>query len=347
MRRVLAASVLVFLLVTAGCFGPGVVAVDPSITVTAAGEGERVTVSVSSEADQEYTFREFQVVGLGPDDDPVCTARFDDLRADGGRGTETVTCDRVPLAFVVRLRNTSETLTPDNVVVYASPDPLVLVNATTSGTTYEAVDEDRLSAGPVAYAKCVLQRDGFDPTVFDGDGGGGDGDNDTSWLAWERLEPNATTTYAVAAGNKTGYPVRASAGGGRELEPIDLPSNPGTEPLRALLDEARSEEASPGGALGYDRSLTRAELLALFDALHDREVTGFDDVPAASGSPAYAAGARFDTRRIDCTRRATGAYTGADSVSVEYALRYDGTLYMVRARAVTSWSGPAFGTPGQ
>lgn len=343
MRRVLAASTLVFLLATAGCFGPGVVAVDPSITVTAAGEGERVTVSVSSEADQEYTFRELQVVGLGPDDDPVCTARFDDLRADGGRASETVTCHRVPLAFVVRLRNASETVTPDNVVVYASPDPLVLVNATASETTYEAVDEDRLPAGPVAYAKCVLQRDGFDPTVFAATDGDGNGDTDAAWLAWERLEPNAATTYAVAAGNKTGYPVRASVG--RDLEPIDLPSDPGTEPLRALLDEARSEEASPGGALGYDRSLTRAELLALFDALHDREVTGFDDVPAAAGSPAYAAGARFDTRRIDCTKRATGAYTGADSVSVEYAIRYDGALYMVRARAVTSWSGPAFGTP--
>jgi hypothetical protein len=344
MRRALVASVLVLLLVTAGCFRPGVVAVDPSVSVTAAGEGDRVTVTVSSEAEQAYTFREFQVVGLGPDEDPVCTARFADFSADGGRGTETMTCERIPLAFVVRFRNASGTVTPDDVVVYSSPDPLVLVNATTSGTRYESVDEDRLPDGPVAYAKCVLHRDGFDPAVFDA--GGSSGDTDASWLAWERLEPNATTAYTVAAGNKTGYPVRASVGGGRDLDPITLPSGPGTEPLRALLDEARSEEASPGNALGYDRSLTRAELLALFDALHDREVTGFDDVPAAAGSPAYAAGARFDTRRIDCTKRATGAYTGADSVSMEYAVRYDGNLYMVRARAVTSWSGPAFGTPG-
>jgi hypothetical protein len=325
---------------------------DGSVAVEHANESYRATVTLALRADVNYTYPDLRVVGLGPEGEQVCAAAFGDVAADAGRVSETVACERVPMAFVTE--SDRETPGPDGPDVVVDHETLVLADANASSLTYEVLEPDPVTgsppAGPVAYAKCVQRRDGADPAAFVGS---------SPWLDWERSDPVVRRSSGIAAANRTGHAVSADPARGPVFEEaVALPSDAALDPVRALLDRAAAEpgtRAPDGVALDTGPNLTRAQLVAVFDALHDREVTELADVPVANvstgrgapgGGPNYSAGIRWDDRRISCYTRDRGGYTGADGLTVTYAIEYRGGLFEVVAGATVRWTGPAFNATG-
>lgn len=330
---------------------------DQSVSVAAENGTYRVTVTVSP-PQVAYTYRDLRVTGLGPTAEPVCSAAFGDLGPDDGPATETVTCERLPMAFVTGSAGPDADPTPTGEVPDVVVDHETLVLTTTDGpeTTYEVLDvteasrgtRQRLPAGPVTYAKCVQRRDGADPGTFSGP---------TPWLAWERSEPVVTESYGIGVVNRTGHSVSADPVQGPIMNrsvAVSLPDDSATDPLRDLFDRAKTDAASETTFTlsdTYGRNLTESDLVRVLDPFHDREVDSLADLPVADvdsgraapgGEPSFLAGVRYDDRRIDCTARAQGAYVGADAVAATYAVTYDGRLFQVEAGGGVYWSGPAF-----
>lgn len=330
------------MMLTAGCSDVvRTVGVEPTISVDQQDNGYRTTIDVSH-ADN-YTYTDLRVTGIGPDGESVCTVPFGQVEPGSRQRTETVICDRLPLMFVPQSLNGSQGQSTPGSDVVVSHRRVVLTRATNATLRYEQPPEI-LSEGPVAYAKCAQRRNESDPAVFQ---------EPAPWLSWEQAAPQVERGYGISAGNRTGYAVFNDANG-VELESIPVPPGNGTAPLRALLDRAAAEEADPGQVIDTERSLSREQLVALFDTLHDEDIESFKEVPVPdrgdNRSPVtnrtepYAAGAYYDTRHIDCTNRAVGDYRGGKGVSVTYALEYDGDTFIVRAGGGTRWSGPAFNT---
>jgi hypothetical protein len=343
---------------SAGDGGDDGSASEQSVEVEPTDEGYRVTTTVTPAPEPAVTFRNLTVTGVGPDDRPVCTARFGDVRSGDGPTTETMRCDRLPMALHTDDDGLAETPSSGPDLVSDHPT-LALLDVTASGSTYEYRYEPVPSTSPTGrartstasgYAKCVQRRDGVDPDAFAGP---------TPWLDWERVEPTVERNYGIATVNRTGRVISADPQDGPVFEEsMQLPADPAVEPVRESLERARTVESTGGpdgvafDEAGHGQTLSKDELVAVFDAIHDRRITSLEDVPATDvetfrGSPEdgglpYAAGVRYDSRRIECTAGERGEYRGADRVEMTYAVEYRGDRFEVLAAGGTRWTGPAF-----
>jgi hypothetical protein len=344
MRETMGVVVLGVLLVTAGCSDVSYVGVTPSVSVERTGGDYSVTIGVQPTSDTEYTYRDLRVVGLGPDGEPVCTARFGDTAPGDDRRTETVTCDRLPLVFRAESAG-RDTPTADVVVEH---ETLALVAASPGRYEYEPL-EGPVEGTAVGTAKCVLRRDGADPAAFAGP---------TPWLDWPRLPPETRTVSELRSDNQTGWDTYADVGETTvDLSPTAVPDDPAVEPLERSLAAAAEQDSTPEDVMD-DRTaveLSRDRLLTVLAAFYDREFGSLDEVPTANltaattttptdRQPAFAAAVRYDTRSVTCDDGATGRYVGARGVTVTLAVSQGERTFLVEATGLRRWSGPAFNT---